>query len=117
MDNIEDKFIAWEIDEELQQLKKLLRNPGSKNTSSQTKSTSNTGYTSPVTEKNKRFYEILGLQLGASDKEVKQAYRNLVKKYHPDLFFNQPQLQKKAQEVFRKINEAYEALTSPTPKM
>ncbi|MDP8965516.1 MAG: DnaJ domain-containing protein, partial [Cyanobacteriota bacterium] len=61
-------------------------------------------------EKRSRFYAFLGLKDDASMKEVKQAYRNLVKKFHPDLFYHNPQLQQKAQEVLMEINEAYDEL-------
>lgn len=61
-------------------------------------------------EKRIRFYAILGLQPDASFKEVKQAYKQLVKRCHPDLFFHNPQLRQKAQEVLTKINQAYNEL-------
>ncbi|WP_243146821.1 J domain-containing protein [Scytonema sp. UIC 10036] len=61
-------------------------------------------------EKIQSAYTILGLQPGASQSEVKQAYRTLVKKWHPDLFMNNPQQQKQAQEKMRLINEAYALL-------
>ncbi len=57
-----------------------------------------------------RDYEVLGLKLGASPEEVKQAYRDLVKVWHPDRFPNNPRLQKKAQEKLKEINLAYERL-------
>ncbi len=54
-------------------------------------------------------YEILGLKLGASQIEVKQAYRKLVKIWHPDRFFEQQEKQK-AEERIKEINEAYNQL-------
>lgn len=54
-------------------------------------------------------YEVLGLKDGASEKEIKQAYRELVKKYHPDQYANNP-LSNLAEEKLREINEAYETL-------
>ena len=57
-------------------------------------------------------YEILGLKAGASQVEIKHAYRNLAKTCHPDLFFNAPQLKQKAEEEFKIINEAYQQLES-----
>jgi tetratricopeptide (TPR) repeat protein len=66
-------------------------------------------------------YEILGLEPGASQAQVKQAYRKLVKIWHPDRFSNQKQKQE-AEEKIKKINAAYNKLKSerlseiPTPK-
>ena len=55
----------------------------------------------------KKYYEILELPYGADFQEVKKAYRKLLKKYHPDLFQNNPEKQKTAQKVTEEINEAY----------
>jgi hypothetical protein len=57
-----------------------------------------------------RYYEILELNPGASIEEVKRAYRDLVRVWHPDRFSNDPRLQQKAQEKLKDINEAYEKL-------
>lgn len=54
-------------------------------------------------------YDILGLKPGASQIEVKQAYRELVKLWHPDRFFIQQEKQE-AEERIKKINEAYNQL-------
>ena len=51
-------------------------------------------------------YEILGLRQGASEEEVKKAYKALAKKYHPDVTGNDPAAAKKMQE----INSAYDAI-------
>lgn len=51
-------------------------------------------------------YETLGLHQGASEEEVKKAYKNLAKKYHPDVTGNDPEAAKKMQE----INSAYDAI-------
>lgn len=59
-----------------------------------------------------RCYDILGLERGASRQEVRQAYRDLAKVWHPDRFPNDPRLQRKAQDELRRINEAYEKLQS-----
>jgi tetratricopeptide (TPR) repeat protein len=56
-----------------------------------------------------RAYEILGLKPGASQMEVKQAYRQLVKAWHPDHFFIKHEKQE-AEERIKKINEAYNQL-------
>ncbi|NLG88188.1 MAG: DnaJ domain-containing protein [Clostridiaceae bacterium] len=52
-------------------------------------------------------YEVLGLKEGASIEEVKKAYRELVKKYHPDRYRDNP-LSDLAEEKLREINEAYD---------
>lgn len=59
-----------------------------------------------------RYYEILNLKPGASEQEVKQAYRYLAKIWHPDRFASDPEQQKKAEEEIKKINEAYEKVKS-----
>ena len=55
-------------------------------------------------------YEILGVKPGASQDEIKSAYRKLIKQYHPDQFGDNP-LKNLAEEKMREINEAYDALT------
>jgi DnaJ-class molecular chaperone len=57
------------------------------------------------------YYEILGLKKGASDAEIKQAYRNLALKWHPDV-----NKATGAHEKFKEINEAYEVLSNPQKK-
>lgn len=52
------------------------------------------------------YYEVLGLQKGASADEIKRAYRQLAKKYHPDI-----NKEAGAEEKFKEINEAYEVLS------
>lgn len=56
-------------------------------------------------------YEVLGIKQGASQDEIKSAYRKLVKQYHPDQFRDNP-LQELAQEKLAEVNEAYRILTS-----
>ena len=56
-------------------------------------------------------YEVLGIKPGASQEEIKSAYRKLVKQYHPDQFTDNP-LQKLAQEKLAEINEAYSKLSN-----
>ena len=59
----------------------------------------------------KDYYSILGINKGASDDEVKKAYRRMAMKYHPDKVHHLgPEYQQDAQEKFRKINEAYEEI-------
>jgi len=62
-----------------------------------------------VAEKVKNPYEVLGIREGASEDEIKKAYRELVKKYHPDQYRDNP-LAKLAEEKLREVNEAYEYL-------
>ena len=52
-------------------------------------------------------YEVLGVPHGASEDEIKKAYRELARKYHPDNYANNP-LADLAQEKMKEINEAYE---------
>ena len=58
---------------------------------------------------NKDFYATLGLEKGASESEIKKAYRQMAKKYHPD---NNPG-DKTAEEKMKELNEAYEVLSDP----
>lgn len=54
-------------------------------------------------------YEVLGIREGASEDEIKRAYREMVKKYHPDQYQDNP-LSKLAEEKLREVNEAYDYL-------
>lgn len=54
-------------------------------------------------------YEVLGVRQGASQEEIKKAYRELVKKYHPDQYRDNP-LSTLAEEKLKEINEAYDIL-------
>lgn len=55
-------------------------------------------------------YQVLGVKPDASDDEIKRAYRELVRKYHPDNYQNNP-LADLAEEKMKEINEAYDAVT------
>lgn len=55
------------------------------------------------------YYEVLGIQKGASEDEIKKAYRKMAKMYHPDLHPDDPQ----AAEKFKEVNEANDVLSDP----
>jgi DnaJ like chaperone protein len=56
-------------------------------------------------------YQILEIEPGASDEEVKKAYRRMAMKYHPDKLATMgEEFQQAGQEKFRKVNEAYQAI-------
>ena len=55
-------------------------------------------------------YSVLGVSPNASDEEIKKAYRELARKYHPDNYQNNP-LADLAEEKMKEINEAYETIT------
>jgi len=57
----------------------------------------------------KDYYKILGVSRNASEKEIKQAYRRLARKHHPDLNPGD----KSAEAKFKEINAAYEVLSNP----
>jgi len=59
-----------------------------------------------------KYYQILGLKDKATEKEIKQAYRFLAKKWHPDNYVNEPEKEKIASEKFKEIANAYEILIS-----
>ena len=59
-----------------------------------------------------QYYKILELDPGASLEQIKQAYRDLAKVWHPDRFAHDQRLQEKAQEKMKEINEAYDQLQS-----
>lgn len=58
---------------------------------------------------NKDPYSVLGISRNATDDEVKKAYRELAKKYHPDNYADSP-LADLVEEKMKEVNEAYEAI-------
>jgi len=56
----------------------------------------------------KDYYEVLGLKRGASDEEIRRAYRKLARKFHPDV-----NKEAGAEDRFKQISEAYEVLRDP----
>lgn len=65
-----------------------------------------------MAETKRDYYEVLGLQKGASDADIKKAFRQMAKKYHPDLHPDD----KEAEKRFKEVNEAYEVLSDAQKK-
>lgn len=65
-----------------------------------------------MNDESNKYYELLGVAPGTSGRELKQAYLDMAKVWHPDRFSHDPRLQQKAQEKLKEINDAYERLST-----
>ncbi|MDZ7700067.1 MAG: J domain-containing protein [Deltaproteobacteria bacterium] len=60
----------------------------------------------------RRSFQILELEPGVSEAEVRQAYKDIVSVWHPDRFSNNPRLRARAEEKVKEINQSYETVLS-----
>jgi DnaJ-class molecular chaperone len=60
----------------------------------------------------KDYYQILGIPRDANDEQIKQAYRNLAKKYHPDVNIGKTEIYEPSADKFRELSEAYSVLSN-----
>lgn len=65
----------------------------------------------------KDYYEILGIPKNASEEQIKQAYRSLAKKYHPDVNIGAADKYEPSTQKFREIAEAYAVLSNKIMKI
>lgn len=71
----------------------------------------------PSETNQKNHYEFLGVHPKASIAAIRKAYYNAARTYHPDKHPQDPESQKKAEEIFKKANEAYECLSDPKSRL
>lgn len=69
-------------------------------------------FSEAVKSKKKDYYAILGIPKNATEDEVKKAYRNLAKKYHPDVNTTGTELYEPNTQKFRDVAEAYAVLSN-----
>lgn len=84
-----DKFLQWQVFREAEKAQKMAER--------------------------KQYYDILGIAKNASEPEVKRAYRELARKYHPDKAKTEGLTPEAANERFTEISEAYEVVIPPPP--
>lgn len=65
-----------------------------------------------MADEKRDYYEVLGVNKGASDDEIKKAFKKKAREFHPDLHPNDPS----CEEKFKEVNEAYGVLSDPQKK-
>lgn len=65
-----------------------------------------------MAENKRDYYEVLGIQKGAAEDEIKKAFKKKAREFHPDLHPDDPT----CEEKFKEVNEAYEVLSNPDKK-
>ncbi|WP_088240569.1 dynamin family protein [Calothrix rhizosoleniae] len=118
--DLEAKFSAWEIDQEIAQMKANMgksgfnrskKNNNQQNQTNKDNKSNNKSQAKVDQQQINRAYKILGLQPGVSIVEIKNTYKKLVRKWHPDLYIDKPEMKQKAEKNMRLVNEAYSLLS------
>jgi DnaJ-domain-containing protein 1 len=102
-----DMAEAWE---ELDEYLKTGSNTKKESTSGYGSQNRSRGATKDEIEQLRKDYTNLEVPFGASFEEVRKAYKNLLRKYHPDRFATDPNKLKIATEITKKINESYQKI-------